>query len=196
MLFNVPGQTNVGPGEVYFPLANQFRQDIQAPLGEIPTTHRLWLSGHGVGGAYALLAAMQLAQQGHSLAAVYTFGAPRVGNSTFVRRFPCPVYRVVNDLDVMTTLPAAWNWRHAGQHKLINGDGSLNGNPRPWNRIPSLLRQTVWLGQMLVEGLQSGYPRPLYTLLNRVLGDHALPAYCARLRALRPSPLDAKPNCI
>ncbi len=117
-----------------------------------------------------------------------------MGNSAFVLQFPCPVYRVVNNLDVMPTLPAAWKWRHTGEHKLINADGSLNLYPRPWNRIPSLLQQTVWLGRMLAEGLESGYPRPLYTLLNRVLGDHALTAYCDRLRALRDSSPAAKPK--
>jgi hypothetical protein len=84
----------------------------------------------------------------------------------------------------MHSLPPPWKWRHAGKQILINADGSLNLHPNALNRLPSLLRQTVWLGELMAQGLASGYPRALHTLLNQVLGDHALDAYRTRLHAL------------
>ena len=188
-IFNVLGLTQVTApqfcrGIVYGPLLESYRASVQARLGDLPKSEYFWLTGHGAGAAYALLAAAELP----CVSAVYTFGAPRIGSRSFVRSFAHPVFRVVNNLDVMATLPVAWKWRHAGRHKLINADGSLNHNPGVLNRVPSLLRQTLWLGKMLCQGLSSGFPRPLFTLMQQVLGDHALDSYRLRLRALLRSP--------
>jgi len=144
----------------------------------------VWLTGHGMGGVFALLAAAELLAEGGAVAAVYTFGTPRAGDAQFVKALLCPIFRVVNNLDVMATVPPPWRWRHAGKQILINADGRLNLHPNPVNRLPSLLRQTWWLGEMLAQGLTSGYPRALNTLLNQVLGDHALESYRNRLHAL------------
>jgi hypothetical protein len=173
--------TPFGEGDAYKPLVDAYRQEAQGKLKDLPTARRRWFSGHGIGAAHALLAAVEL----ESVAAVYTFGAPRLGDKRFVRHFPCPVFRVVNDLDVMVTMPPPWHWRHIGAQKLINADGSLNAHPQAWNRLPSLMRQTVWLGEMLAQGLSTGYPRALHTLLTKVLKDHALESYQTRLRELR-----------
>jgi hypothetical protein len=187
-IFNIRGTAEIngtpfGSGKGYGPLLEAYRREASGTLPALRAAGtRLWLSGHGIGGAFAIFSAVDL---GQSVAAVYTYGAPRAGDRPLVRGLTCPVFRVVNNLDVMVTLPTAWAWRHVGQHKLLQADGSLNASPSLWNRLPSLSRQTVWLAQMLREGLWSGFPRAIFTLLQRVLSDHALSAYQEHLRALR-----------
>ena len=188
-ILNLHGKTvvdgiRVGNGLAYGPLARQYQVSLSQSLPRFSGAKRLWLSGHGIGGAFAVIAAAMLCEQGKNVAAVYTFGAPRVGDRGFVKGICCPVFRIVNDLDVMATMPTAWKWRHVGEHKLINANGSMNMNPNPINRFPSIMRQTAWLGEMLAQGLSSGFPRALNTLQERVWGDHALSVYCERLRAL------------
>jgi pimeloyl-ACP methyl ester carboxylesterase len=173
-----------GGGSGYAPLVEAYQAAGIAGIVRDLEGREVWLTGHGIGGAFALFAAAQLLAEGAAVAAVYTFGAPRVGDRRFVQALTCPVFRVVNNLDVMATVPPPWRWRHAGRQVLIRADGSLNLHPNALNRLPSLLRQTVWLGEMLGQGLQSGYPRALHTLLNQVLGDHSLAAYRNRLHAL------------
>jgi len=175
-----------GPGTGYGPLVEAYLDAVGGKLSAL-SGRRVWLTGHGIGGVFALLAAAELLVAGEDIAAVYTFGAPRVGDSQLVNALTCPIFRVVNNLDVMATIPPPWRWRHAGKHILINADGSLNLHPNPLNRLPSLLRQTVWLGEMMAQGLTSGYPRALHTLLNQVLGDHALESYRSRLHSLNES---------
>jgi len=188
-LFNVRGATDVkeipfGGGNAYGPLVESYVALIQAIVGRLPLGRRIWLTGHGVGGAYALLAAVELTKRQESVAAVYTFGSPRVGDKHFVRFLPFPVFRVVNNLDLMVTMPTPWKWRHAGRHLLIDARGRLLTSPNPWDRIPAMLRQTVWLGEMLADGLASGFPRAIYRLLAQVLADHAASSYRLRLQAL------------
>jgi pimeloyl-ACP methyl ester carboxylesterase len=173
----------LGKGLGYGPLVEAYRAAVSGKLSTLSAS-RVWLAGHGIGGAFALLAASELMASTGNVAAVYTFGAPRVADSQFAASLGCPVFRVVNNLDVMDSLPPPWKWRHAGKQILINADGSLNLHPNALNRLPSLLRQTVWLGELMAQGLASGYPRALHTLLNQVLGDHALEAYSTRLHAL------------
>ena len=63
----------------------------------------LFITGHSLGGALATLATWYL--NGDSLAACYTFGAPRVGDTGLMDRFRTPVYRLVNGVDPVPFLP-------------------------------------------------------------------------------------------
>jgi pimeloyl-ACP methyl ester carboxylesterase len=67
----------------------------------------LFLTGHSMGGALSVLAACRLAKIGRPPAAVYTFGAPRVGDLTFCAGYGLPTYRIVNCLDIVPELPLA-----------------------------------------------------------------------------------------
>lgn len=187
-IFNVRGSTQIkevpfGKGLAYSPLVEPYRALVEDKLRQLPKAKRLWLTGHGIGAASALLAAIDLSEQ-NELAAVYTFGSPRLGDKRLVRSLPCPVFRVVNNLDLMVTMPTPWKWRHMGQHYLINVGGRLLKNPKAWTRLPAMLRQTMWLGELLGDGLASGFPRAIYHLLSQVLGDHSAGAYRSRLYQL------------
>ena len=63
----------------------------------------LFITGHSLGGALALLATRLVAPDVNG--ACYTFGAPRVGNYEYFRFIKTPVYRVVNSADVVPRVP-------------------------------------------------------------------------------------------
>ena len=63
----------------------------------------LYITGHSLGGALALLATKLVA---HDLnGACYTFGAPRIGNYEYFHFIKTPVYRIVNSADVVPRVP-------------------------------------------------------------------------------------------
>ncbi|KAG2484023.1 hypothetical protein HYH03_017113 [Edaphochlamys debaryana] len=47
----------------------------------------VWFTGHSLGGAYAVIAALVWAQTGGTVAGVYTYGGARTGNSAFAEAF-------------------------------------------------------------------------------------------------------------
>lgn len=67
----------------------------------------LFVTGHSMGGALAVLTACRLAAVGRPAVATYTFGAPRVGDPAFCRRYALPTYRIVNRLDLVPEMPMA-----------------------------------------------------------------------------------------
>jgi triacylglycerol lipase len=112
---------------------------VEAPLvalllktGEKP----IYLTGHSLGGALALVASVALAANpalGDRIAAVYTFGAPRVGQRNYAELVKAPHYRVVNSGDVVPLVPPTWlrGYAHTGMPVLLKK--KLN---RPIRRSP------------------------------------------------------------
>jgi hypothetical protein len=69
----------------------------------------LWVTGHSLGGALALLAAWRFQRQFIAVHQVYTFGAPMVGNAeaanAFGREFAGRVFRYQDEPDPVPLLP-------------------------------------------------------------------------------------------
>ncbi|GAO36443.1 hypothetical protein SCT_1850 [Sulfuricella sp. T08] len=78
----------------------------------------VFYTGHSLGAALATLAAAR-----HAPSAVYTFGSPRVGNQAFIASLcNVPIYRIVDDEDVVTTVPSeSLGFRHVGTELLLIG---------------------------------------------------------------------------
>lgn len=72
---------------------------------------QLWVTGHSLGGAMALLAAQRIADRHEGLGRtpiLYTFGQPRVGNFKFAELVAQDVpsfFRVINNADVVPHVP-------------------------------------------------------------------------------------------
>jgi hypothetical protein len=89
--------------------------DIWDPLFEKVGAERkqndrpLWLTGHSLGGALALLAGWRFKRKFVSVHQIYTFGGPMVGNEEAVkaidREFPDKIFRYVNGPDPVPLLP-------------------------------------------------------------------------------------------
>lgn len=63
----------------------------------------LFITGHSLGGALALLATKLVAPNVNG--ACYTFGGPRIANYAYFERVKTPVYRIVNSSDVVPRVP-------------------------------------------------------------------------------------------
>lgn len=103
---NKPGKGPGGPvGHVHSGFNGAFRgvedqiRDCLRDLGSIP----LYITGHSLGGALAVLATWYLSSD--SLAACYTFGSPRVGDHGLLNHFRTPIYRIVNGADPVPWVP-------------------------------------------------------------------------------------------
>jgi triacylglycerol lipase len=80
----------------------------------------LWITGHSLGGAIALLAAWRLRRNFLAVQEVVTFGAPMIGNDTaakaFEQEFGGKIYRYVDLEDVVPHLPSVSLLANAYQH--------------------------------------------------------------------------------
>ncbi len=101
--------------------------EIAAALDAVITgkseTQALWLTGHSLGGALAVVAATHFNNQ--SIEGVYTYGAPRVGNQEFATLLPDPSHQrfVHRDDWVATVPPELLGYRHGGTLRRLEGSG-------------------------------------------------------------------------
>jgi hypothetical protein len=84
----------------------------------------VWMTGHSLGGALAVLAAHQYQKP----ATVYTFGAPRIGDADFVKHYQQPTFRVVNNTDLVAEVPPPLWYQHVGELIYFNSRHQLCRN--------------------------------------------------------------------
>jgi triacylglycerol lipase len=83
---------------------------IAAQLGSPGEANaQLWLTGHSLGAALAQLAALRLEKNGYPVAAVYTYGTPRIGNEAFVADYDRHIgertFAHINNDDIVARVP-------------------------------------------------------------------------------------------
>ena len=94
----------------------------------------VYYAGHSLGGAFAVLCASL-----HHPHAVYTFGAPRIGNKEFLRSVRnVSVYRVANRKDIVTTIPPIPQMLHVGESQYLDNSGN-QPTDRSWFSAPEFL---------------------------------------------------------
>jgi triacylglycerol lipase len=87
----------------------------------------IWITGHSLGGALAMLAAWRFKRKFVPLHQLYTFGAPMIGNDlvaqAFDRELPERIFRYVNFPDPVPKLPTvsliANHYCHCGKEMLL-----------------------------------------------------------------------------
>src|SRR5438046_7635910 len=95
------------------------------------TRRTLWITGHSLGGALAVLAGGACTYDPETLLplnGLYTFGQPRVGLHDFCNniglKFGSVYYRFVNDHDVVPRVPPrAFDYTHTGRLIHFDSDG-------------------------------------------------------------------------
>ena len=88
----------------------------------------IWVCGHSLGGAMAVLVAAELQPNG----GLHTFGQPRVGNAEFLKCLSkLSYYRYRNNNDIVTAVPPSWLFfKHGGVLRYINTYGNIR--PATW----------------------------------------------------------------
>src|ERR1700730_4835381 len=77
----------------------------------------IYITGHSLGGALAQIATAVFADD--QIAACYTFGSPRVGQTFFDSWVKPPSYRVMNYADIVPTVPLPIVYRHSGDPRYM-----------------------------------------------------------------------------
>lgn len=144
---DVPGMIHRGFARALSTL-NTLMSELLCNLSDTRDRPRIWLTGHSLGGAMAVLAAQSVSDQPGPLPCVYTYGAPRVGNRTFTQGYTPTHYRlerrkdlVPHALPLYTTglpwplLPPPFffglpgRYKHTGIRCCIDGDRLKIGVP-------------------------------------------------------------------
>lgn len=95
--------------------------------------YKLKIVGHSLGGALAVLQALDFVQnEGYnsSVLTIYSYGEPRIGNSafaTYVDSLDLNIYRSVNQNDIVPHLPPeSWGYQHHGfEYWIEDAAGSV-----------------------------------------------------------------------
>ncbi len=157
------------------------RQGLRASLEDIKRGTQgktpIYFTGHSLGGALAQIAAAVFGCD--QIAACYTFGSPKVGNSYFDLWVKPPSYRIENDADIVPQIPVfAPHWplplfyRHSGDPRYL----PARDQGSPYRYEPGLATRTWQLAEGLVQLVRAG----------KILGieDHAIALYEQKLAAI------------
>lgn len=173
------GPAGAALGKVYGGFARAAHDDdifnqVKARLEALPSTHRVLLTGHSLGGALAALMASW-----RPTAHLYTYGAPRVGNSAFAAAVKNPVAkRFVNCCDIVSRVPpeGVLGYTHAGTLAYIDRKGRLQASITPAAMLEDYAKaQAEFLPYALVLG----------TVYSRDLADHAPINYVSGVMGVR-----------
>lgn len=89
--------------EIWAPLLAEIQKVVKAKARPV------FVTGHSLGGALALLAAWRLHRSFIPIHQIYTFGAPMIGNdkaaAAFQKSFPGKIFRFVDRRDLVPRLP-------------------------------------------------------------------------------------------
>jgi len=100
-----PGKIHTGFYEGYMQIRDILFNSINKILNTYDIIH-IVLTGHSIGGVFASLCAVDIAQRTDIDTSVYTFGSPKVGDKSFKIKYDLLVpytYRFVNSTDIVAT---------------------------------------------------------------------------------------------
>ena len=160
---------------VIVPLTTYLRQLV---VGE----RKVFVTGHSLGGALAILCAFELKKQSFNVQQVYTFGQPRVGNGAFKKLYEAPLgnqtFRVVYQEDIVARVPhfPCWQdpYRHVGREIFLSAFRELVVAPSLWH----LLASDAW-------GIYRAFIISKFTGALDPLNDHRVLNYTQTLEEIK-----------
>ena len=159
------GRVHAGFKIAYQSVAQDVEESV-LQLNALP----LYITGHSLGAALATVATQTLEHNPRIrdiIAACYTFGSPRVGNSEYDIEFKSPIYRVVNTTDIVTVIPLlAMGYIHIGDVRYL---GAKEGEFQ--RGVPFFHRLFLFL-------------ITIFKFFSPVLGDHGIAQYRRKLEAI------------
>ena len=139
----VPGPFNEGDR-----LHRGFAQGILQILPEIQTRINtfehpgapLFLTGHSLGAALAILTAASFYNEGRGVHSVYGFGCPRIGCRHFRKSYQSRdegrTFRVVNQHDLIARIPPRFlRYHHVGSLRYLDDRNTIHEDPNSWKRL-------------------------------------------------------------
>jgi triacylglycerol lipase len=154
--------------------AKGIREKINEVLTTTPNNVPIYITGHSLGGALAQIATAVLGDD--RVAACYTFGSPRVGNSILDLWVKPPSYRVINYADIVPLVPIPvpflMPYRHSGDPRYV--PDTVSGSPYRFE--PSLFQRIGQLAEAIVQVVRA------HSMLG--IEDHQISEYCRKLDAI------------
>ncbi len=160
---------------VWEPLLAAVNQALQA--NERP----LWVTGHSLGGALALLAAWRLQRNFLAVHEIITFGAPMIGNEAaaraFEQEFAGKIFRFIDLEDVVPHLPSVSLVANAYTHCLA--EVSLSAAAVAASGLDAL-KQTAGTGD---GTLDAAMVDQVWEVVKGRIASHMIGTYQARVEA-------------
>jgi hypothetical protein len=173
-------------GDVWDPL-------VEAVDGERKKNDRpIWLTGHSLGGALAVLAGWLFRRKFVPIHQIYTFGGPMVGNAEAVaaldRELPGKVFRFVNSPDPVPRLPTisliANRYAHCGTETLL---GVVAAGEAATATAGTALELFAQLAGKTIDGaLNATLIDDVWTTITQRIAAHDLAKYSSLIAALPP----------
>ena len=147
----------------------------------------VFITGHSLGGALAILCALECWRQALPVSAVYTFGQPRVGNAAFAALFDRTrminaaslrdiTFRVVNQNDIVPRTPGLLlGYRHCGTELFLPAELGTGGTS--WQLNPGLWLR-AWSDLL-------GLYRAWRERRDVLVSEHFLPSYRQRIEEIK-----------
>ena len=137
-------------GQVHYGFSNLLKSSWDDIWGAVKSFQdngqTLWITGHSLGGALAVMAtaAFTFGVKPLPVNGLYTYGQPRVGDANFCTQcdshFGDAMFRFVDNEDIVTRVPPRTVpfvpplfYRHSGQLRFFDGDGGLHADDHWWN---------------------------------------------------------------
>jgi hypothetical protein len=143
----------------------------------------IWVTGHSLGGAIALLAAWRFQRNFLAVHEIITFGAPMIGNDTaakaFEQEFSGKIYRFVDLEDVVPHLPSVSLLANAYKHCLNEVELSAA-------QAAAAIAGLKDLGQSSTTsegGLDAGVADQVWGMVKTRIASHMIDNYQARVEA-------------
>jgi triacylglycerol lipase len=129
----------------------------------------IWLTGHSLGGAQAVLLAGMLFENGVPVNGLYTFAAPRAGNKAFEAALEAafaareaqlgvsvPHYRYVNEHDLVPHVPPEPLFSHAGEVRVLRHSRDRVSSGRAGANLWQRIRKSFieWYDEITDDDLQ------------------------------------------
>ncbi len=151
-----PGPLGGGVHEGFQDAFHAATFDIGNAIGRLrDNNQQVWITGHSLGGALAVLLAATLSDAGPSaripVSGLYTFGSPRVGDKRFAKKFDQALkgvnFRVVNLADLVPHLPVEMRFSHGGNRVLFFDSGKRSYSRRFW--VEAKEKMWGWIGKTI-----------------------------------------------
>jgi triacylglycerol lipase len=168
------GKIHHGFYDAVTPALPVLREAVAALVDTYHAEH-VWITGHSLGAALAVLASAFLSSQDIPIAGVYTYGSPRVGDDVFGKSFKSSglwdkTYRVVNCNDIVTMVPPPRPYHHVGIPVKIDTNGEVQVGESFWPHFRETTEQKLKVG---IRDLLNS--RSLSSISSKsMISDHSL----------------------
>jgi hypothetical protein len=198
---NMKGAVHNGFYISHTALRNFVKESIDESLKKSPNKP-IFITGHSLGGAighiamYSLLTSKKVGFKAN-IKAIYTFGAPRVGNKEFgldytqkAKEFGVGIYNMANENDMVPHVPCT-DYHHAGAMIFVSDSGTKNSTKAVYN--PHHLSGA----SIFLEPNSCGYFTAIKNIfsVHSILKEHKMTTYLERLSDLREQLREQKVAC-